>query len=158
LKISQRLLDPLNLPSFPFKLKTSTSKTLIFDELRKKFIVLTPEEWVRQHLVQYLIRDLDYPRSLIKLESGLFYHKMPKRSDILIFKRNGSPLMVVECKGPKIALNRDTFYQVATYNATLKADYLTISNGLNHFCCKIDYETNDYQFLTEIPGYESIAN
>jgi len=151
-------MDKLNLPSFPFKIKQSPPKTLIFDELRKKFIVLTPEEWVRQHLVQYLIQDLEYPRSLIKLESGLYYHKMPKRSDILIFNRNGRPLMIVECKAPKIVLNKDTFYQVAMYNAALKADYITISNGLKHFCCKIDHETNDYQFLPEIPSYESIAN
>jgi hypothetical protein len=143
----------LNLPNYKFKLKSSENKTLIFDNLRKKYFVLTPEEWVRQHFVQYLIDKKKYPVSLIALEKQLTINNRKKRTDILVFNADGNPDIIVECKAPQIKITQATFDQIARYNLKLKANYLIVTNGLEHFYCKMDFEKETYIFLKEIPTY-----
>src|SRR5262245_23759122 len=129
----------LNLPHFDYQLKKEEGKVWIFDGIRKKYVVLTPEEWVRQHMVQYLVRELQYPRSLIRIEGGVTYNQLQKRSDILVFDREGNPWMIVECKSPEVKLSDNAMHQAATYNASHKARYLLITNGLRHFCALTDW-------------------
>lgn len=124
----------LNLPSFPVKLKNASGKVWIFDGIRKKYVVLTPEEWVRQHFIAYLVNELKYPKALLKVEAGLTYNQLAKRSDIIVFNREGKPWMVIECKAPEVNLTETTANQVSVYNATLKASYVVVTNGLRHFC------------------------
>lgn len=126
---------------------------LIFDNLRKKYFVLTPEEWVRQHFVQYLIDEKHYPVSLIALEKQLIINNRKKRTDILIFNKKGTPDIIVECKAPSIKITQDTFDQIARYNLKLNANYLIVTNGLQHFYCKMDFENETYIFLKDIPSY-----
>lgn len=144
---------PLNLPSYPLRIREESSGTYIFDEIRKKFLLLTPEEWVRQHLVQFLIRDKGYPRSLIKLEGGLKLNSLQKRSDILLFNNLGEKILLVECKAPSVKITQDTFDQIARYNFIHRVQWLLVSNGLQHFCCEIDFEKSSYRFVEELPEY-----
>ena len=146
---------PLNLPQYHFRLKQESNTTYIFDEVRKKFLVLTPEEWVRQHFVQFLIREKKYPRSLIKLEGGLKLNSLQKRSDILLFNSSGEKIVLVECKAPSVKITQATFDQVARYNFIHRVSYLVVTNGLEHFCAEIDFEKGKYKFLQELPGYPS---
>ena len=146
----------LNLPTYIFKLKSKENKTLIFDKLRKKYMVLTPEEWVRQHFVHFLIDKKNYPTSLIALEKQLTINNRKKRTDILVFNTEGTPEIIVECKAPTIKVTQDTFDQIARYNLKLKANFLIVTNGLDHFYCKMDFENETYIFLKEIPDYKLI--
>jgi len=143
----------LNFPAYPFRLKQEAGKTYIFDELRKRFLLLTPEEWVRQHLVKFLVEEKGYPRTLIKLEGGLKLNSLQKRSDILLFDTSGGKLMLVECKAPSVKITQDTFDQIARYNFVHRVKVLVVSNGLQHFCCQIDFAKGDYSFLSDIPEY-----
>lgn len=143
----------LNLPSYNFKFKNSENKTLIFDKLRKKYVVLTPEEWVRQHYVCFLIEEKKYPISLIALEKQLIINNRKKRTDILVFNNEGNHEIIIECKAPSIKITQDTFDQIARYNLKLKANYLIVTNGLEHFYCKMDFEKEIYIFLKDIPKY-----
>lgn len=147
-------MQKLNLPNYKFKLKSSENKTLIFDKLRKKYFVLTPEEWVRQHFVCFLIDEKKYPVSLIAIEKQLTINNRKKRTDILIFNTDGKPDIIVECKAPQIKITQATFDQIARYNLKLKANYLIVTNGLEHFYCKMDFENETYIFLKDIPNYE----
>ena len=131
-------MQKLNLPTYNFKFKSSENKTLIFDKLRKKYMVLTPEEWVRQHFVYFLIEEKKYPISLIALEKQLTINNRKKRTDILVFNTAGNPEIIVECKAPSIKITQATFDQIARYNLKLKATYLIVTNGLEHFYCKMD--------------------
>jgi hypothetical protein len=144
----------LNLPTYNFKFKSKENKTLIFDKLRKKYMVLTPEEWVRQHFVHFLIDKKNYPTSLIALEKQLTINNRKKRTDILVFNTEGTPEIIVECKAPTIKVTQDTFDQIARYNLKLKANFLIVTNGLEHFYCKMDFENETYIFLKEIPDYK----
>lgn len=144
----------LNLPPYKFKIKNSENKRLIFDNLRKKYIVLTPEEWVRQHYVSYLINEKKYPESIIAIEKQLTINGLKKRTDILIFNKNGLPDIIVECKAPSIKITQSTFDQIARYNLKLNAKYLIVTNGLTHFYCQIDQEKEIYTFLKDIPSYK----
>lgn len=146
-------MQNLNLPTYNFKLKNSENKTLIFDKLRKKYTVLTPEEWVRQHFVNFLIEEKNYPISLIALEKQLVINNKKKRTDILIFNKEGNHHIIVECKAPSIKITQDTFDQIARYNLKLKADFLIVTNGLEHFFCKMDFEKETYIFLKDVPNY-----
>ena len=148
-------MQKLNLPTYNFKLKSKENKTLIFDNLRKKYMVLTPEEWVRQHFVSFLIHEKNFPNSLIAIEKQLTVNNIKKRSDILVFNSSGKPHIIVECKAPSIKITQDTFDQIARYNLKLKANFLIVTNGLEHFCCKMDFENEAYVFLKEIPSYNS---
>ena len=144
---------PLNFPVYPFKLKQEGGKTYIFDELRKRFLVLTPEEWVRQHLVKFLIEEKKYPRTLIKLEGGLKLNALQKRSDVLLFNARGEKAMLVECKAPSVKITQETFDQIARYNFVHRVQWLVVSNGLQHFCCEVDFVKGIYTFCEEIPSY-----
>ncbi len=146
-------MQRLNLPPYNFKLKSSENKTLIFDKLRKKYMVLTPEEWVRQHYVCFLIEEKKYPISLIALEKQLTINNRKKRTDILVFNKKGNHEIIVECKAPSIKITQETFDQIARYNLKLKANYLIVTNGLEHFYCKMDFENETYIFLKDIPNH-----
>jgi type I site-specific restriction endonuclease len=143
----------LNLPEYPFKIKEENQSFYIFDEVRKKFLVLTPEEWVRQHFVQYLIREKGYPKTGIRLEGGLKLNSLQKRTDIVLFDNSGEKILMVECKAPSVKISQDTFDQIARYNIIHKVPLLAVSNGLQHYYCKIDHEKRDYKFLEELPAY-----
>lgn len=142
---------PLNLPPYPFKLRQKESVVFIFDELRRKDLVLTPEEWVRQHFVQFLVIQKKYPKTLIKLEGGLKLNKLQKRTDILVFDKSGETQILVECKATSVKITQDVFEQAARYNMVHKVKYLVVTNGLQHYFCIMDYEKNSYQFLEELP-------
>jgi hypothetical protein len=146
----------LNLPSYPFKLKREGGSIFIFDDLRKKFLVLTPEEWVRQHIVQFLIIDKRFPKSLIKLEGGLKLHSLQKRTDIVVYDHSGQSLAIVECKAPHIKITQEVFDQVARYNMVHQAEWLIVSNGLHHYCCRINFQLNSYTFVPEIPSFADL--
>ncbi|MBT4869321.1 MAG: type I restriction enzyme HsdR N-terminal domain-containing protein [Polaribacter sp.] len=148
-------MQTLNLPTYNFKLKNSQNKTLIFDKLRKKYVVLTPEEWVRQHFVHFLIDQKKYPETLIAIEKQLTINNLKKRTDILIFNSDGKPEVVIECKAPSIKISQKTFDQIARYNLQLKADFLIVTNGLTHFYCKMDFKNKTYIFLKNLPDYKS---
>jgi len=124
---------------------------LIFDEIRKKFIILTPEEWVRQHVIRYLVLDKNYPVSHISVEKQLKLHKTVKRYDIVVYNRDGGIELIVECKAPNIKISQDTFDQIARYNFVLKANLLMVTNGLEHYFCKMDFEAEKYEFIEELP-------
>jgi hypothetical protein len=147
-------MHKLNLPSINATLKKEEGKVLIFDVIRKKYIVLTPEEWVRQHFIQYLISELKYPRSLFRIEGSLTYNKLQKRSDILVFGRNGKPWMLIECKSADIRLSQKAFNQVAVYNMTVNAKYLAVTNGMAHFCRLAGKDGEDPIFLNAFPEFE----
>ncbi|MBS9773574.1 MAG: type I restriction enzyme HsdR N-terminal domain-containing protein [Tenacibaculum sp.] len=149
-------MQKLNLPTYKFNLKNSEKHTLIFDELRKKYIVLTPEEWVRQHFVKFLINEKKYPVSLIAIEKQIKINNLNKRTDILIFSKEGLPNIIVECKAPHIKITQDTFDQIARYNLKLKANYLIVTNGLQHYYCQLNANEQSYIFLKDIPSYNKL--
>jgi hypothetical protein len=146
-------MTALNLPFYKFRIKSSENKRLIFDQLRKKYVVLTPEEWVRQHFVSYLLSEKKYPASLIAIEKELKINGLKKRTDILIFNKQGLPDIVVECKSPSVPITQTTFDQIARYNLNLNATYLIVTNGLQHFYCQMDRKNEQYVFLEDIPNY-----
>jgi len=147
-------MQKLNFPSFMFRFKNSENKVAIFDEIRKKFIILTPEEWVRQHVVHYLLQDKKYPKSYINVEKIIKINNLNKRYDIVVYQPNGEVFLLIECKAPEITINQQTFDQIARYNLVLNAKYLMVSNGLNHYFCKMDFENQKYIFLKELPEFE----
>lgn len=147
-------MKTLNLPPYQFKLKQQGVRTQIFDSIRKKYVVLTPEEWVRQNFLQFLIQDKKYPASLIAVEAGLKYNQLQKRMDVLVYDKQGTPHLMVECKAPEVKINQDVFDQIARYNMVFKVKYLVVTNGMHHFCCLMDYTNNAYQFLEQIPVFE----
>jgi hypothetical protein len=146
---------PLNLPSYDYKIKKEGSKVLIFDPIRKKYVVLTPEEWVRQHFINFLFIEKKYPLSLMKIEGGLKYNNQNKRSDIVIYNTLGKPSVLVECKAPDVNITSDVFEQASRYNQQLKVEYIIITNGLGHYCSSIDYKEGTFAFLQEIPEYKN---
>jgi hypothetical protein len=150
------LLAPLDLPPYPFKITDQDGQLILFDIIRKKNIVLTPEEWVRQHFVQYLIHQKHYPKTLIKLEGGLRLHGMSKRTDIVVFNPLGEKILLVECKAPAVAIDQKVFDQVARYNITHKVALLAVSNGLQHYYCRIDVINREYNFIEDLPDYGEI--
>jgi len=146
------MLVKLNLPVHPQRLKKEGGKQLIFCWVRKKFLVLTPEEWVRQNLISFLQYELSYPLSLMKIERQVKGGVRNKRADLIICNTQGEPKVLVECKAPKEKLNKETFFQVGRYNRYINAPLLLISNGLEHFCCELT-EDNEFRFLETIPAY-----
>ena len=146
-------MQELNLPKYQFRFKETAGKVMIFDAFRKKYVVLTPEEWVRQNFLNYLTMEKKFPASLIALEAALKYNQLQKRADILVYDKQGKPFLMVECKAPEVKITQDTFDQVARYNMIFKVKYLVVTNGLNHFCCQMDYTDNSYVYLKEIPAY-----
>lgn len=151
------MLTPLNLPPYPFRITEKDGRLLLFDDLRRKEIVLTPEEWVRQHFVKYLINQKNYPKALIKLEGGLRLNGLSKRTDIVVFDRSGRRILMVECKAPSVTIDQKVFDQVARYNMAHKVDLLAVTNGLQHYYCRIDHEKSSYQFIEDLPDYSQLA-
>lgn len=147
----------LNLPYYPFKLKSEGNKYLIMDELRRKFIVLTPEEWVRQHIVQYLINFKNYPKGLISLEKGLHVNELFKRSDVLVYDSNAEPLLLIECKAPEVKITQEVFDQASRYNSVYKVRFILVTNGLQHYCAEIDHNRSSHKFLDDIPSFDLIT-
>ncbi|MCF7560081.1 type I restriction enzyme HsdR N-terminal domain-containing protein [Sabulilitoribacter multivorans] len=146
-------MQKLNFPTYSFRFKNSENKISIFDPIRKKYVILQPEEWVRQHCVQFLIHEKRFPKSLINIEKELTINSLKKRYDIVVFNSDGSIHLIVECKAPKIDIKQDTFDQIARYNLKLNATYLMVSNGLNHYYCQMDYKNECYNFLEDIPQF-----
>ncbi|WP_310557598.1 type I restriction enzyme HsdR N-terminal domain-containing protein [Flavobacterium sp.] len=148
-------MQPLHFPNYTFRFKNSENKVSIFDEIRKKFVILTPEEWVRQNVVQFLLEEKKYPKSLINVEKILKINGLTKRYDVVVFNNDGSILVLIECKAPEIKISQTTFDQIARYNVTLKAEYLMVTNGLNHYFCKMDFVNEKYEFLETLPEYKN---
>lgn|SRR5690554_1613912 len=148
-------MQELNFPKYSFRFKSSENKLAVFDEIRKKFILLTPEEWVRQNVVQFLLREKKYPKSLINVEKVIKINDLVKRYDIVVYNPDGSIFLLVECKAPSIKITQETFDQIARYNLALRAEHLMVTNGLNHYFCKIDFENEKYVFLKELPLLET---
>ena len=144
----------LNFPKFPYRFKSTENNISIFDVIRKKFVVLQPEEWVRQHCVHYLISIKKYPKSLINVEKLLKINDLKKRYDIVVYNTKGEVEIVVECKAPQITIDQSTFDQIARYNLVLNANYLMVTNGINHYYCQMDYTEKRYSFLKDIPDYK----
>jgi len=144
-------MHQLNFPKYQFRFKSSENKTLIFDEIRKKFIILTPEEWVRQHVVRFLISEKKYSKSLINVEKQLKVKDTIKRYDVVVYNRDGSIFLIVECKAPSISITQQTFDQIARYNLVANATYLMVTNGLEHYYCQMDYKNEKYIFLRDLP-------
>ncbi len=149
-------LQPLNLPPHPFKITEVNGQLTLFDEIRKKNIVITPEEWVRQHFVQYLIKEKKYPKTLIKLEGGHKLHGKARRTDIVVYNREGNKVLLVECKAPGVAITQKVFEQIARYNMTHKIELLAVTNGLQHYFCVINFEEGSYKFISELPVHGDI--
>ncbi len=149
-------LPPLNLPPVDLKYKMEDNILKIYDPLRDKYVALTQEEYVRRHFTQWMIDSLNYPASNIANEVGLRVNDTLKRCDTLVIDRYGAPLMIVEYKAPVVEITQKTFDQIVRYNMKLNAKYLIVSNGLNHYCCKIDYKANNYQFIARIPDYKEL--
>ncbi len=144
-------MQQLNFPAYGFRFKSSENKISIFDPIRKKFIILTPEEWVRQHVVQFLMVEKKFSKSLINVEKVLLLNEMKKRYDVVVFNPDGSIHLIVECKSPNIEITQETFDQIARYNLSLNATYLMVTNGLQHYFCQMDYEKQAYVFLKDLP-------
>lgn len=146
----------LNLPTQQLKIKDDNGIIKIYDSLRSKYLVLTPEEWVRQNFVSFLISEKHFPASLMSNEIALKFNKMTRRCDTVVFNKKGEPFVIIEYKAPNIKISQQVFDQIVRYNMVLKADYLMVSNGLQHYCCKIDYINNSYQFLKDLPDYSEL--
>ena len=146
-------MQKLNLPEYEFRIKREEAKTLIFDGIRKKYVVLTPEEWVRQNFIKFLKAEKKYPESLMAVEKQIKVNGNPRRFDLLIYSRKGQPNLIVEFKAPNIKITQETFDQVVRYNMVLRVEYVVVTNGLQHFACQIDYEKNSYSFLKDIPDF-----
>ena len=148
-------MQNLNFPTYSFRLKNSENNTHIFDVIRKKFVVLQPEEWVRQHCIQFLIQEKNFPISLINVEKVVLINGLKKRYDIVVYNPNGSLALVVECKAPKVKITQSTFDQIARYNLTLKASFLMVTNGLNHYFCTMNPNLESFEFLESLPNYNT---
>ncbi len=146
-------MSPLNLPPYPTKIVVRNGKNAIFDILRRRYVALTPEEWVRQHFVHFLIEHKHFPSALMGNEVSLSLNGMPKRCDTVLYTKELTPKMIIEYKAPHIEITQKVFTQISNYNLVLKVDYLIVSNGLKHYCCRMDYERQSYVFLPDIPDY-----
>ncbi len=149
-------MKPLNLPTNSLIIKSENDQEYVYDQFRRKYVRLTPEEWVRQNFALYLVNEKHYPASRMMLEKSLRIHKMSKRCDIVVCNDSGNPTLIIECKAPGISIGQKTFEQVSVYNIAFRVEYLIITNGLKHFCCSVDFENKKVSFLNEIPEYEII--
>jgi hypothetical protein len=149
-------MKELNFPPYEFRTRMKEGRKEIFDTVRKKYVLLTPEEWVRQNMIRYLIEQKNYPPSLMAVEHSLTVNDMKKRTDITVFGSKGRPLLIVECKSHTVKIDQRVFDQIARYNLTLMVEYLLVTNGVEHYVCKIDFKGKRYEFLEEIPGFEQI--
>ncbi len=148
----------LNLPRYEAKINTDNGKRQIFDCLRRCYVALTPEEWVRQHFINMLLTQKGYPAALTANEVGITLNGMSRRCDSVVYDKQLKPRVIIEYKAPTVKIDAKVFAQIARYNLVLKVDYLIVSNGLQHFCCRMDYEKSSYTFLKDIPVYADIVN
>ena len=146
-------MQKLNFPAYNFRFKSSENKVAIFDATRKKFVLLTPEEWVRQHVVQYLLNELDYPKNYLNVEKVIKINGLTRRYDVVVYQPNGEIFLLVECKAPEVPITQSVFDQIARYNLKLDAAYLMVTNGLNHYFCSMDYAAEQYRFLSALPPF-----
>ncbi len=144
-------MQKLNLPEYDFRIKTENGKVFIYDTIRKKFVVLMPEEWVRQNFIRYLSLDKKYPESLMAIEKKIMVNGKQRRFDLVIYSKTGIPYLIAEFKAPNVKITQETFDQVVRYNMALCVNRVLVSNGMQHFACEIDYEKNSYRYLNEIP-------
>lgn len=149
-------MKELNLPQYSFRIRGKNGNEMILDQLRRKYVKLTPEEWVRQNFVQYLINEGKYPPGLIGIEVLFRYNKLKKRVDILVHNRSGQPIMIVECKSPDVEIDEKVFEQIATYDMKYKVPYLIVTNGMHHYACKMNHQELKYEYLLVIPLYEEL--
>jgi hypothetical protein len=149
-------VQKLNFSKYNFRFKSNENKTLIFDIIRKKFVILTPEEWVRQHTLHFLITEKKYPVSYINVEKQLLLNDTVKRYDIVIFKNDGDVEIIIECKAPSVTINQLSFDQIARYNLALNSNLLMVTNGMTHYFCKMDIKNKKYIFLRDLPKYEQL--
>lgn len=152
------MFKQLNLPTYSFRTRQTESKIQIFDEIRKKFLVLTPEEWVRQNFIRYLVEEKHFPASLMAIETGLKLNQNQFRADLLVYSKGGNPLMIIEFKAPEVKITQKTFDQIARYNLTFMVPYLIVSNGLSHYCCQVDFDARNYQFFKDIPDFSDLIS
>jgi hypothetical protein len=146
----------LNLPDCGLRIVQKGSGYYLFDIFRKKHIAFTPEEWVRQNFLLWLVNQLGYPRGLIAVETSLKYNTLQKRADAVVFDKTGNPQMIIECKSVRTEISQDTFSQAASYNFSFKCKYLVMTNGLNHYCCELDFDKKNFRFLEKIPAYNEL--
>jgi len=148
-------MQKLNLPGYEFKLTKKGNKDYIFDRVRRRYVLLTPEEWVRQNFINYLIKEKKYPESLMAVEKQLMINNCLFRFDLVSYSRAGSPSLIAEFKAPGVKITQDVFDQVVRYNMGLRVQRVVVTNGMNHYVCEIDYEQNSYRYLEEVPEYGS---
>lgn len=151
-------MNPLNLPVYDIRVTTRNQKKFIWDRLRRKYVSLTPEEFVRQNFVEYLIREKNYPDTLMNNEIGINLNGMTKRCDTVVFGKDHTPLAIVEFKAPEITINQVVFDQIVRYNMVLQVPFLIVSNGINHYCCYVDYAKHSCRFIADIPAYTDLIS
>ncbi|MFA6701083.1 MAG: type I restriction enzyme HsdR N-terminal domain-containing protein [Dysgonamonadaceae bacterium] len=148
----------LNLPSFDAKIRKNNDNFEVFDLLRKKYVALTPEEWVRQNFVNYLISEKNYPVSLMVNEANINLNNLNRRCDTVVYNNKLEPNVIIEYKKPDIVITQKVFDQIAKYNLVLKVGYLIVSNGITHYCCKMNYDDMSFKYLSEIPDYATVSS
>ena len=151
-------MQKLNLPSYNFKIRKNNNNYEIFDSIRKQYVSLNPEEWVRQNFIRFLVEEKQYPEMLIAVEKSIKLNRMIRRPDIVIYDKTTKAKLIVECKAPSVKITQNTVDQIVRYNMTLKVDYLVVTNGLNHYCIQINYKENKYNFINEIPFFSELLN
>jgi type I site-specific restriction endonuclease len=149
-------MKALNLPTYLFNIKSEKGRKYILDVIRRKYVALTPEEWVRQNFIRYLAEDKGFPLTLMAVEAGFALYKTTKRTDVLIYNRQAQPVAIVECKAPEVALTQTVFEQIVRYNLSFNLDYLFVTNGMVHYCCRLNHENGQVEFLQDIPRFEQL--
>ena len=149
-------MKTLNLPKTEFKIISRGEKLNIFDILRRRYVTLTPEEWVRQHFIHFLIKYKGYPAARLGNEISLDLNGTRKRCDSVLYDKEAHPIMIIEYKAPHIPITQETFQQISRYNMKLHVPWLIVSNGMEHYCCQVDYEKGEYHFLSDIPQYDAL--
>ena len=151
-------MQVLNLPPANLTVREESGKRLVFDSFRKRFVALTPEEWVRQHFLHWLVTHKAYPRGLIAVETTLRYLRLKKRADAIVYRQSGQPLMIIECKSPDVQITQNVFDQVARYNKPHGVAYLAVTNGLSHYCCHWQPGAASWQFLDTFPDFNQLSS
>ncbi len=149
-------MQPLNLPPAPLSISEENGKRRVFDILRRRHVTLTPEEWVRQHFVHFLISEKGYPAALLANEVSVTLNSMSRRCDSVLYDLQARPRMIIEYKAPSVTINQSVFSQISRYNLVMRVDYLIVSNGQTHYCCRMNYDQGSYTFLHEIPAYDQL--
>jgi len=151
-------MESLNLPTYSFSVKSEEGRSWIFDPVRRKYVLLTPEEWVRQNFLQYLVQEKDFPASLMAVEKEFTFNRMKKRTDILVHNRQGEPVFLVECKAPAVPVTREVFDQIGLYNLNYNVPWLVVTNGMKHYCCRFEKDEGKYRFTDRIPAWSEVQS